>query len=189
MKHLALLLLAGLLCAAGLSAQSLEGKWAMIDVPSEVLYPQQSENQDPDFTIKSVYTVIFTFQNGNYTLNEKTRSEHGFTGQGLTVLGSSGSHHGQYEVTDGILHLIPAKEKPVARGSADDNTTQYIGLNAVLSLSMTSAMRKMEIRRMTLDCSFRIISLTETELTLEEILAPKRKRWVKEPLTFTLTRQ
>lgn len=182
---------AALLAGLALFAQnSLDGTWLYRDTESENL--RESEFQGDIVTEMTMRLRIaadaYTMSLGaNMSMDYKGKDKNGKVVDAVFKVMVNGSNTGTLTRSADLLTLTPPKgSKPQVEVDAD---AQGIPGGSLMKSMISGPMKKEVGARLKETLRFRILSATETELTLEEILTDKEIKKGEKPERMVLVRQ
>ena len=166
---------------------NLDGTWFCSDSQSETVDKEQGQGD-----LKAVMYQTYRFKGNAFeaesqakiTMDISAESTDGEKADVVFRIDVTGSNSGTLEFKDGILTLTPDKKKPKVTVDADVEGIPGGGLLKSmvanpLKKELTNELKKVE--------KYKVLSLTATELTLQEILTEKeiKKGDKAETLVFT----
>ena len=163
MKRL-ILTLAAVLAGVLAFAQSLEGTW----VGKETL---KDDSQGADMSAKG--TVSYTFRGESYTVKLQVVMDLSAEKEGKKVtmiVTLTGSNNGSWTRKGDVLTFTPDKK------SKPKVDVKVEGIPSVLASMLTGPIKKEMTKALKETDSYKIISLTDKELVLEDILTEKEKK-------------
>ncbi|MCH5173607.1 MAG: hypothetical protein J1D85_05310 [Bacteroidales bacterium] len=169
---------------------SIDGTWIFSETENKAF-----DESGGNGKLNYINTMTFKFSGDGYTMKVSTSVQMDLNGEGkdgtpvnaVFNIKVSGSNGGKFSRDGNRLTLTPAKgSKPQVDVDAD---VQGVPGGSLMKSMISGPIKKEfneELKRVQ---NFRIVSLSQTELTLEDILTEKEIKKGEKPETMVLTRQ
>ena len=191
MKKIALIITALLIGFMAFAQAGLDGTWYYEESQSE----QKDAEGGGSGDLKMVMSVTYTFSGSTYKLGMQARADMDLSGtdkngkevNAVFMINIDGSHYGALSRQGDIIKLVPStKEKPKVEVTTD---VQGVPGGGLLKTMLVSPLKKEINSGLKETESYKVISVTETELVLGEILTDKEISKGKAPEQITFKRK